>query len=176
MASETRSTTLSINSKMETCKVPSSIGFCRVWVLRAKFNTKNAYRQEEIDEIRTKWAAFVSRFVCWMIVFAVILYGSVEKCAGILVLALMHCILVCIASELDIRSHVSYSRSCIKYSMPWLDWIEVVIVAAMKVSKLLNQGTWSILASMVDTRKAEVFLTSEPMVRDLITLQVIMAF
>uniref|UniRef100_A0A9I9E6V6 Ubiquitin-like protease family profile domain-containing protein n=1 Tax=Cucumis melo TaxID=3656 RepID=A0A9I9E6V6_CUCME len=27
------------------------------------FNTKNAYRQEEIDEIRTKWAAFVSRFV-----------------------------------------------------------------------------------------------------------------
>uniref|UniRef100_A0A9I9E2F9 Uncharacterized protein n=1 Tax=Cucumis melo TaxID=3656 RepID=A0A9I9E2F9_CUCME len=25
-----------------------------------KFNTKNAYRQEEIDEIRTKWAAFVS--------------------------------------------------------------------------------------------------------------------
>ncbi|KAA0047815.1 hypothetical protein E6C27_scaffold133G00670 [Cucumis melo var. makuwa] len=54
MASETRSTTPSINSKMETCKVPSSIGFCRVWVLRAKFNTKNAYRQEEIDEIRTK--------------------------------------------------------------------------------------------------------------------------
>ncbi|KAA0054613.1 uncharacterized protein E6C27_scaffold24G004140 [Cucumis melo var. makuwa] len=27
------------------------------------FNTKSAYRQEEIDEIRTKWAAFVSRFV-----------------------------------------------------------------------------------------------------------------
>ncbi|KAL0540434.1 hypothetical protein IC582_024673 [Cucumis melo] len=25
------------------------------------FNTKNAYRQEEIDEIRTEWAAFVSR-------------------------------------------------------------------------------------------------------------------
>uniref|UniRef100_A0A9I9E4C2 Uncharacterized protein n=1 Tax=Cucumis melo TaxID=3656 RepID=A0A9I9E4C2_CUCME len=38
--------------------VPSSIGFCRV-----RFNTKNAYRQEEIDEIRTEWAAFVSRFV-----------------------------------------------------------------------------------------------------------------
>ncbi|KAL4017097.1 hypothetical protein IC575_024771 [Cucumis melo] len=36
-----------------------------------KLNTKSAYRQEEIDEIRTKWAAFVSRFV-------------VEKCAGIL--------------------------------------------------------------------------------------------
>ncbi|KAA0035750.1 uncharacterized protein E6C27_scaffold403G00220 [Cucumis melo var. makuwa] len=27
------------------------------------FNTKSAYRQEEIDDIRTKWAAFVSRFV-----------------------------------------------------------------------------------------------------------------
>ncbi|TYJ95752.1 uncharacterized protein E5676_scaffold110G00080 [Cucumis melo var. makuwa] len=27
------------------------------------FNTKNAYRQEEIDEIQTEWAAFVSRFV-----------------------------------------------------------------------------------------------------------------
>ncbi|KAA0061288.1 uncharacterized protein E6C27_scaffold455G001320 [Cucumis melo var. makuwa] len=27
------------------------------------FNTKNAYRQEEIDEIRTEWAAFVSRYV-----------------------------------------------------------------------------------------------------------------
>ncbi|KAA0055185.1 uncharacterized protein E6C27_scaffold80G00170 [Cucumis melo var. makuwa] len=79
MASETQSTTLSINSKMETCKVPSSIGFCRVWYYVQKyiheivhnsstsitslFNTKNAYRQEEIDEIRTKWAAFVSRFV-----------------------------------------------------------------------------------------------------------------
>ncbi|TYK11037.1 transposase [Cucumis melo var. makuwa] len=27
------------------------------------FNTKNAYKQEEIDEIRTEWATFVSRFV-----------------------------------------------------------------------------------------------------------------
>ncbi|KAL0540272.1 hypothetical protein IC582_024506 [Cucumis melo] len=56
------------------------------------FNTKNAYRQEEIDEIRTEWAAFVSKYVCWMIVFAVVLYGSVEKCARILVLDLMHCV------------------------------------------------------------------------------------
>ncbi|KAL0551922.1 hypothetical protein IC582_011015 [Cucumis melo] len=47
------------------------------------FNTKNAYRQEEIDEIQTKLAAFVSRFVCWMIVFAVVLYGSVEECADL---------------------------------------------------------------------------------------------
>ncbi|KAL4026760.1 hypothetical protein IC575_015201 [Cucumis melo] len=65
-----------------------------------KFNTKNAYRQEEIDGIRTEWAAFVSRFVAGspMILFAVVLYGSVEKCARILVLDLMHCrclLLVC---------------------------------------------------------------------------------
>ncbi|KAL0550071.1 hypothetical protein IC582_014569 [Cucumis melo] len=36
--------------------------------------------------------------VCWMIIFAVVLYRSVEKCAGILVLDLMHCrclLLVC---------------------------------------------------------------------------------
>ncbi|KAL0551838.1 hypothetical protein IC582_010927 [Cucumis melo] len=54
--------------------------------------------QEEIDEIRTEWAAFVSRFVCWMIVFAVVLYGSfyMEVYAGILG------IIVCIAGELGI--------------------------------------------------------------------------
>ncbi|KAL4017141.1 hypothetical protein IC575_024816 [Cucumis melo] len=54
------------------------------------FNTKNGYRQEEIDEIQTEWAALVNRYVCWMIVFAVVLYGSLEKCARILVLDLMH--------------------------------------------------------------------------------------
>ncbi|TYK01038.1 transposase [Cucumis melo var. makuwa] len=62
MASETRSTTPSINSKMETCKG------CGYYVqkyiheivhnsstsITSLFNTKNAYRQEEIDEIRTK--------------------------------------------------------------------------------------------------------------------------
>ncbi|KAL0561546.1 hypothetical protein IC582_001980 [Cucumis melo] len=53
--------------------------------------------------------------VCWMIVFAVVLYGSVEKCARILVLDLMHFsfymevyagilgIILCIAGELVIR-------------------------------------------------------------------------
>ncbi|KAL0558969.1 hypothetical protein IC582_003558 [Cucumis melo] len=97
------------------------------------FNTKNAYSQEEIDEIRTEWAAFVSRFVsiwkcvyywfamdgrmCCLICVIIykciywriwsswtysveysFLYGSVEKCACILVLDLMHCrclLLVC---------------------------------------------------------------------------------
>ncbi|KAA0053220.1 gag protease polyprotein [Cucumis melo var. makuwa] len=54
MASETQSTTLSINSKMETCSITS---------ITSLFNTKNAYRKEEIDEIRTEWATFVSRFV-----------------------------------------------------------------------------------------------------------------
>ncbi|KAL4021028.1 hypothetical protein IC575_019817 [Cucumis melo] len=59
------------------------------------FNTKNAYRQEEIDEIRTEWAAFVSRFV------------RVERCADILgsymeVYAGILGIIVCIAGELGI--------------------------------------------------------------------------
>ncbi|TYK21883.1 uncharacterized protein E5676_scaffold494G00160 [Cucumis melo var. makuwa] len=71
MASETRFTTLSVNSKMETFKG------CGYYVkkyiheimhnsstsITSLFNTKSAYRQEEIDDIRTKWAAFVSRFV-----------------------------------------------------------------------------------------------------------------
>ncbi|TYK25971.1 uncharacterized protein E5676_scaffold1441G00320 [Cucumis melo var. makuwa] len=35
------------------------------------FITKNAYRQEEIDEIRTEWAAFVSRFVSTALVEAI---------------------------------------------------------------------------------------------------------
>ncbi|KAA0051193.1 ty3-gypsy retrotransposon protein [Cucumis melo var. makuwa] len=39
------------------------------------------------------------------------------------------------------------------------------VISSMKASKLLNQGTWSILASVVDTRELEVSLSSEPMVR-----------
>ncbi|KAL0544814.1 hypothetical protein IC582_019939 [Cucumis melo] len=71
------------------------------------FNTKNAYRQEEIDEIRTEWAAFVSRFVSWMILFVVILCRRVERCADILgfymeVYAGILGIIVCIAGELGI--------------------------------------------------------------------------
>ena len=34
------------------------------------------------------------------------------------------------------------------------------VISAMKASKLLNQGTWSILASVVDTREDEISLTS----------------
>ena len=30
------------------------------------------------------------------------------------------------------------------------------VILAMKASKLLNQGTWSILASVVDTKEADV--------------------
>ncbi|TYK21578.1 gag protease polyprotein [Cucumis melo var. makuwa] len=37
---------------------------------------------------------------------------------------------------------------------------------AMKASKLLSQGTWGILTSVVDTRKPEVSLSSEPVVRE----------
>ena len=40
------------------------------------------------------------------------------------------------------------------------------VISAMKASKLLNQGTWSILASVVDTREGETSLTSEPVVRE----------
>ncbi|KAL0549996.1 hypothetical protein IC582_014491 [Cucumis melo] len=40
------------------------------------------------------------------------------------------------------------------------------IISAMKASKLLSQGTWGILASVVDTRELEVSLSSEPVVRE----------
>ncbi|KAL0556820.1 hypothetical protein IC582_005337 [Cucumis melo] len=40
------------------------------------------------------------------------------------------------------------------------------VISAMRVSKLLSQGTWSILASMVDTREVDVSLSLEPLVRD----------
>ncbi|TYK21790.1 ty3-gypsy retrotransposon protein [Cucumis melo var. makuwa] len=40
------------------------------------------------------------------------------------------------------------------------------VISAMKANKLLNQGTWSILASVVDTRDVDVSLSSEPVVRD----------
>ncbi|KAA0047688.1 ty3-gypsy retrotransposon protein [Cucumis melo var. makuwa] len=36
----------------------------------------------------------------------------------------------------------------------------------MKASKLLNQGTWSILASVMDTREPEISLSSKPVVRE----------
>ncbi|KAA0050642.1 ty3-gypsy retrotransposon protein [Cucumis melo var. makuwa] len=40
------------------------------------------------------------------------------------------------------------------------------VISAIKASKLLNQGTWGILASVVDTREQEVSLSSEPVVRE----------
>ncbi|TYJ96003.1 gag protease polyprotein [Cucumis melo var. makuwa] len=40
------------------------------------------------------------------------------------------------------------------------------VISAMKASKLLSQGTWSILASVVDNREVDVSLSSEPVVRD----------
>ncbi|TYK03711.1 ty3-gypsy retrotransposon protein [Cucumis melo var. makuwa] len=39
------------------------------------------------------------------------------------------------------------------------------VISSMKASKLLNEGTLSILASVVDTRELEVSLSSEPVVR-----------
>ncbi|KAL0556797.1 hypothetical protein IC582_005314 [Cucumis melo] len=40
------------------------------------------------------------------------------------------------------------------------------VISAMRASKLLSQGTWSILASVVDIREVDVSLSSEPVVRD----------
>ncbi|TYJ97124.1 gag protease polyprotein [Cucumis melo var. makuwa] len=40
------------------------------------------------------------------------------------------------------------------------------VISAMSASKLLSQGTWSILASVVDTREVDLSLSSEPVVRD----------
>ncbi|KAL0536965.1 hypothetical protein IC582_025928 [Cucumis melo] len=40
------------------------------------------------------------------------------------------------------------------------------VISAIRPSKLLNQGTWGILASVVDTREVDVSLSSEPVVRD----------
>ncbi|KAL4028338.1 hypothetical protein IC575_011531 [Cucumis melo] len=98
MASETRSTTLSINSKMETCKGN----------LHLQFNTKNAYRQEEIDEIRTEWRLLLA--ICkggkfYMEVYAGIL-GIIVCIAGelgiIVCIAGILGIIVCIAGILSI--------------------------------------------------------------------------
>ncbi|KAL0543914.1 hypothetical protein IC582_019019 [Cucumis melo] len=40
------------------------------------------------------------------------------------------------------------------------------VISAMRASKLLSRGTWSILASVVDTKEVDVSLSSEPVVRD----------
>ncbi|KAL0544064.1 hypothetical protein IC582_019175 [Cucumis melo] len=40
------------------------------------------------------------------------------------------------------------------------------VISALRASKFLSQGTWGILASMVDTREVDVSLSSEPVVRD----------
>ncbi|KAL0544440.1 hypothetical protein IC582_019555 [Cucumis melo] len=40
------------------------------------------------------------------------------------------------------------------------------VISAIRASKLLSQGTWGILASVVDTREADASLSSEPVVRD----------
>ncbi|TYK30801.1 pol protein [Cucumis melo var. makuwa] len=40
------------------------------------------------------------------------------------------------------------------------------VILALKASKLLNQSTWGIFASVVDTREPEVSLSSQPVVRE----------
>ena len=40
------------------------------------------------------------------------------------------------------------------------------VISVTKASKLLNQSTWSILASVMDTREGEISLTTEPVVKE----------
>ncbi|KAL0533477.1 hypothetical protein IC582_030317 [Cucumis melo] len=40
------------------------------------------------------------------------------------------------------------------------------VISAMRANKLLSRGTWSIIASVVDSREVDVSLSSEPVVRD----------
>ncbi|KAA0056189.1 ty3-gypsy retrotransposon protein [Cucumis melo var. makuwa] len=40
------------------------------------------------------------------------------------------------------------------------------VISAMRASKLVSRGTWSILVGVVDTREVDVSLSSEPVVRD----------
>ncbi|KAL0561647.1 hypothetical protein IC582_002087 [Cucumis melo] len=40
------------------------------------------------------------------------------------------------------------------------------VISAIRASKLISQGTWGILASVVDTREVDVSLSSKPVVRD----------
>ncbi|KAL0544237.1 hypothetical protein IC582_019350 [Cucumis melo] len=79
------------------------------------FNTKNAYRQEEIDEIRTEWAAFVSRFVMSCLICVIIYISGYIGGFGVVGLIVLNIvfnmevyagilgIIVCIAGELVIR-------------------------------------------------------------------------
>ncbi|TYK18678.1 pol protein [Cucumis melo var. makuwa] len=50
--------------------------------------------------------------------------------------------------------------------MDWLYGMYTKVISAMKASKLLSQGTWGILASVVDIREPEVSLSSELVVRE----------
>ncbi|KAL0549288.1 hypothetical protein IC582_013769 [Cucumis melo] len=47
-----------------------------------------------------------------------------------------------------------------------IDCSRTKVISAIRASKLLSQGTWGILASVVDTREVDVSLSSEPVVRD----------
>ncbi|KAL0549833.1 hypothetical protein IC582_014322 [Cucumis melo] len=59
----------------------------------------------------------------------------------------------------------SPSRTSFKFKGAGIVCIPKVI-STMKASKLLSQGTWSILASVVDTKEPEVSLSSKPVVRE----------
>ncbi|KAA0033782.1 ty3-gypsy retrotransposon protein [Cucumis melo var. makuwa] len=62
--------------------------------------------------------------------------------------------------------HVILGMDWLSTNHASIDCSRKEVISAMKASKLLNQGTWSILASVVDTREPEVSMSSEPVVRE----------
>ncbi|TYK11693.1 gag protease polyprotein [Cucumis melo var. makuwa] len=62
------------------------------------------------------------------------------------------------------------SRTSFKFKRAGIVCIPKVI-SAMKATKLISHGTWSILASVLDTREPEVSLSSEPVIDFAIELE-----
>ncbi|KAL0556870.1 hypothetical protein IC582_005387 [Cucumis melo] len=73
-----------------------------------------------------------------------------------------HASIDCFRKEVDFNPP---SRTSFKFKRAGIVCVPKVI-SALKASKLLNQGTWDILASVVDTREPEVSLSSESVVRE----------
>ncbi|TYK03209.1 pol protein [Cucumis melo var. makuwa] len=92
--------------------------------------------------------------------YALVLFDSGSSHSFISSAFVLHACLEVKACQIEIADHV------IEVTLLVLDMLDFDVISAMRASKLLNQGTWSILASMVDTREVDVSLSSEPVVRD----------
>ncbi|KAL0537311.1 hypothetical protein IC582_026288 [Cucumis melo] len=73
------------------------------------------------------------------------------------------------------HASIDCSRKEVTFNPPWIASFKFKgggskslpqVISAIRASKLLSQGTWGILASVVDTREVDVSLSSEPVVRD----------